>query len=156
MKRLFMSVSVLVLLVAPQFTFAADVDDLKAAEAQLIKALNSLDAAAFASMIHPGSVNYGRDSAFAELAPMENPEATIRTGLQGWFSTVESINITPVNYQYRVVGNTGIVWGHDTASIKPKDGPMKAVQSRMTDTWIKSGGKWLLLMSHNSAIPSGD
>jgi hypothetical protein len=87
---------------------------------------------------------------------MQNAEASARTGLQSFFDTLESLTRTPINLQYRVVGNTGIVWGYETLTYKPKDGPMKTIQSRVTATYTKSGGKWLLLTRHESAIPSGD
>jgi ketosteroid isomerase-like protein len=156
MKRLLISVAVLALLVAPRLTFGADVDDLKAAVERAIKAFNSLDPAPLASTVHPGFVMFDRDSAFADVSPMQNVEASTRTGLQSWFATLESLNITPVNYQYKVVGNTGIVWGYETMTYKPKGGPMQTIQSRVTSVYLKSGGKWLIIMSHSSAIPSGD
>jgi ketosteroid isomerase-like protein len=156
MKRLLISVSVLVLLVAPQFSFGADVDDLKATVEKMIKGMNSLDFAANAPMIYPGRVNFGRDSAFANLAPTENIEATMRANAANALANIESLNITPVDLKYKVVGNTGIVWGYSTVRSKPKDGPQETKQSRMTQTWVKSDGKWLLLMTHASAIPSGD
>jgi ketosteroid isomerase-like protein len=146
----------LVVLVVPQFSFGADVDDLKAAVEQAIRAFNSLNPAPLALAVHPGFVMFDRDSAFADVSPMQNIEASIRSGLQSWFATLESLNITPVNYQYRVVGNTGIVWGYETVTYKPKGGPVQTKQSRVTSTYIKSGGKWLILLNHSSAIPSGD
>ena len=156
MKQLLVSVSVLILLAVPQLTFGADVDDLRAVNESANKAFNSRDSAALAAMVHPGMVFFDRDSAFAEVSPMQNAEASARTGLQSWFDTFESLTIAPVNMQYRVVGYTGIVWGYETLTYKPKDGPMRTIQSRVTSTYIKSGGKWLLLMSHGSAIPSGE
>ena len=138
MKRLLISVGALVLLVAPQLILGADLDDLKAANERMVKAANSLDAAAIASMIHPGFVLFGRDSAFALVAPTEpkQAEATLRTLLQNGFATAESLNTTPVNTQYRVIGNTGIVWGYSTVVTKPKGGPLQTTQSRVTWTWI--------------------
>ena len=61
-----------------------------------------------------------------------------------------------IDMEYAVVGNTGIVWGHASGVFKPKDGPVVTVFSRESYTYVKSGGKWLLLSLHNSRIPSGD
>jgi len=156
MKRLLILSAVLVLLVAPQFVFGTDLDDLKAVNEKAIKAWNTLDAAGLASLLHPGVVAFDRDLAFATVAPMENTQEAMRANYETMFATYESIKVTYVDWQYRVVGNTGIAWGYWTADLKPKDGPARTIQARGTYTWVKSGGKWLLLMGHASALPSGD
>ena len=156
MKRLLVSIAVLALIVAPQFVLGSDLEELKAFQEQMNKAYNSLDAATIASMIYPGSVMFTDNSATANVAPMESTEAILRTALNKSFAALESLTVTPVNMQYRVVGNTAILWGYQTIASKPKDGPLKTRQIRVTYTLIKSGGKWSVLLGHESAIPSGD
>ena len=156
MKRLLIPLAVLVLLPAPQLTFGADVDDLKAAYGQLSKAFTSLDAAAVASMIFPGAVNFDADAAFPAVAPTENAEAQLTNTYKMLLGSLQYFYMAPYNMQFKVVGNTGIVWGHASMYTKPKDGPAQTRHVRMTSTWIKSDGKWMVLMAHGSTIPSGD
>ena len=58
MKRLHVSITILTLLVLPQFALGSDLDDLKAAYANVIQAWNNLDADAIASMEYPGRVSF--------------------------------------------------------------------------------------------------
>jgi ketosteroid isomerase-like protein len=69
---------------------------------------------------------------------------------------LEWLKITLIDYKYRVIGNTGIMWGYFMEEVKPKDGPVSTVYSRVTNTWIKSDGRWRVILAHDSAIPSGD
>ena len=152
MKRSLIWIALLALLVAPQFVLGSDLDDLKAINEKSIKAWSDFDAETLSETVYPGFVLFDRDSAFAEIITVESSAQ----GLKEYFATLESLSITPINYQYKVVGNTGIVWGYEAVTYKAKDGPVRSIQSRVTSTWIKSGGKWLILSSHSSAIPSGE
>ena len=67
---------------------------------------------------------------------------------------VEFYRARMVDAQYVLVGNTGIVCGFIDRARKLKDGAHEFEWSRLTATYIKSGGKWLLLAMHESAIPS--
>ena len=156
MKRLLISIAVLTLLVAPQLAFGDDVADLKAAYEQLNKAFTSLDAAAVASMIHPGAVNFDFGGAFPAVVPTENAEVQLTNMYKMVLGSLEYLFLNPYNVQFKVVGNTGIVWGHIASYAKPKGAPATTSYARTTSTWIKSGGKWLVLMNHASAIPSGN
>jgi len=156
MKRLLLSAAVLLLLVVPQLALGTDLDDFKAASEKFQKAWNSLDAATIASMIYPGSANFDRDANYPSVAPMDpkQTEAVIRANLQGFFAGLESLTIT-INFQYRVEGNTGLLWGFQTVVVKPKVGLTQTNQSRVTSTWMKSGDKWRIILSHVSPMPAG-
>lgn len=157
MRRILISLTVFALLFVPQFVSAGDVDDLKAAWAKAVQDWNSLNAESLIAMRYPGFVNFGYDAAFPEVEPMNITKAQKIEGMKMYLSTVESISINPYNLQYRVVGNTGITWGHYTLNIKLKGQPSWITQhARMTSTWVKSDGKWSIIMVHSSAIPSGD
>jgi len=141
---------------ATDLEISSPVVELRVANEQFITAINSLDSAVIASMIHPEAVNFLRDSAFPDEVPKGVSAETYRAIIKGAFENLESMQETPVNLQYRVIGNTGIVWGYNTIVTKLKGGLVQTKQSRITTTWIKSGGKWLVLCAHLSAIPSGD
>ncbi len=60
--------------------------------------------------------------------------------------------MTHIDVEFRVVENTGIVWGRIQTLTELKDGTRKVVNLRLTATFVKTGGRWLLL-SWQSAIP---
>ncbi len=152
MKRLLLLAMAVSLLIFSQFALAGDVEDLKAAHGQLLKAFMSRDAAAIASMICPGAVNF--ESAFPMLAPEQDTVAQLTNHYTTSLGFVEYLYIVPYNTQYKVVGNTGISWGHATVYEKVKGEKAQARYERLTLTWVKSGGKWLVLMAHTSPLPS--
>jgi len=139
----------------PQYTLGADVDDLKATCEKMVQAFNSFDAHTIAGLDYPGHVGFYVDGSFPEITPIENTVAETAASIQEFFDTLDSLSITLVNPQYRVVENTGIMWGYETASIKYKDGPVRTFHSRITQTFVKKDGKWLLLTIHMSYIPTG-
>ncbi len=153
MKRLFISMTILVLLILPQFTFGSDVDELKAESERWLQAFNSMDADTIAKMTHPGLVVVEANDPFPFVYP--TPE-TFKEALQNWFSTLDSINFTSFNPQYRIVENTGIIWCYSGGRVKPKGGSLVTSYSRMTMTFVKSDGKWRMLMYHFSRFPLDD
>jgi ketosteroid isomerase-like protein len=158
MKRTLITILGLALLVAPQLAFGDDVDDLKDAEGRLFRAMNSFDTATLTSLLHPGAAIFPRDSAFATVVPMQLREIRemMSTVTNSMSQNVELLNINPVNMEYRVIGNVGMVWGYNSVEEKLKDGPPQTTEARISQTWLKTGGIWQLLMMHASAIPSGD
>ena len=72
------------------------------------------------------------------------------------FDSLEFITLNPYNLQYKVVGNTGVVWGYFATNYKAKGQPASTGYVRVTATYVKSDGKWLCLSNHMSAIPLGD
>ena len=156
MRRILMSLTVVALLFIPQFAAADDVADLKAAHTKLFQAVSSLDADTVASMAYPGMVLYGPEAAFPNVMPMEDIKTQLAQGLKQWFSNLEYWEINPYNMQYRVIGNVGLVWGHQTQNQKVKGEPSHRLYLRVTQTWIKENGKWYAVTNHASVIPSGD
>ena len=129
---------------------AGDVDDLKATFEKAVKAYNSQDEVFF-TMVAEEAVIFNPSTPFAVDGKAAYQPATISM----WAAT-ERVTFTPINPQFRVIGTTGIAWGHYTISIKPEDGPMDTNFGRYTVIFAKTGGKWLAVASHYSAIPSGN
>jgi ketosteroid isomerase-like protein len=152
MKRLLISMTILALLIVPQFALGADVDDFKAEVEKYVQAFSSMDASTIGQTAHPGLVVYNTTSPFPTVYP---DSAALSEGMKSYFSTLESLNITYVNPQYRVNGNYGLTWGYQSSVAKPKDGPETSDHYRITMTFIKSGGKWLVSSIHMSKLPSG-
>lgn len=65
-----------------------------------------------------------------------------------------SVTVTPKNPQFRVIDNTGLVWGEYTITTTPKDKPPTTVAVRFTRTYVKSGGQWLLVLYHVAPLPA--
>ena len=128
----------------------ADIDDLAATFEQVVAAINRRDANAYSAFWHDQIVAFPPFSPFAV-----DGKATLRQLAQANFANLESLTFAPINPQCRVIGNTGIVWGHMALTQKPKDGPMRAVFNRFTFIFTKSDGKWLEVAVHASQLPSG-
>jgi hypothetical protein len=110
------------LLFATPVSLAGDLEDVQAVFNQSLKAYNAMDVdGAFASM-HKEAVGFGAAAPFA----VDN-DAVRRQNAKMGFASLESINVTPVNFQFRLF-----------------------------QTYAKSGGKWMLVSSHMSAIPSSN
>jgi len=158
MRRILISLTVIVLLFIPQFASADDLADLKAAQEKVIQAWNKLDALTLISAVYPaGAIVFDYDAAFPSISStagmtQEQLEAVTKNA----FNDLEYVSLTPYNLQYKVVGTTGIVWGYSSMSTKPKGEPVRTQNSRYTSTWVKSDGKWYVICTHISAIPTGD
>lgn len=137
-------------LVAPSAAYGGDIDDLKAAFEQSVAALNERDLDGFLALSHDQGVSFGPNSPFAT----DGKEAS-RQANQALLANHESITITPINPQYRVIGTTGLAWGHMATALKPKDGPAHTVFVRYLWTFAKVDEKWLRVANHLSRLPSG-
>ena len=128
----------------------ADIDELAATFEQMVAAINRRDASAYSSFWHEQIVAFPPFSPFAV-----DGKATLRQVAEANFAQAESVTFTPINPQCRVVGTTGIVWGHLSLALKPKDGPLRAMFNRFTFVFAKADGKWQEVAVHVSALPSG-
>ncbi len=154
MRPVVLTFAAIAFLVAPPTTSGGDMEDLKAATEQLLKALNSRDADAIMALHDDRAIGFAPTSAF----PIDHEQAGKAASLEGWrnlFGDLELFNLTLINPTYRVIGSTGIVVGHGRDVIKPKDGPRETRYRRVTFIFTKSGGKWLRISWHVSPIPSG-
>jgi hypothetical protein len=156
MKRLLISMTILALLVVPQFALCSDVDDLKAANQKMFEAYVSQDAETIGTLVYPGAVAYTDDAAFPFVVSIENAQSETTDLMNTVFSNYDYFVMTPYNMQYKVVGDTGIVWGHITIDTKPTGEPGQTNYLRHISTWIKSDGNWRWITFHNSTIPPGD
>ena len=127
-----------------------EVDDLKARFEQAVALFNARDLAAWATSNHAAVIFFSPHAPFA----VEGKEALLRA-MQALVSQSESISWQIINPQFRVVGNTGVTWGHYSFTIKPHDGPLRTEFARFLLTWVKSEGQWCIVAEHNSRIPSG-
>ena len=125
------------------------VDELRTTAELVISTLNRKDLDTWATLVHEQAVGFYAFSPFA----VEGKTA-LRENFQALLSTMETLTITPLNFQYRVVGDTGYTWGHVVVAFKPKDGPLRVSWAREIMTYAKVGEKWQMVAVHVSAIPS--
>jgi ketosteroid isomerase-like protein len=149
-KRAFLGCLVVFGLLVSTPALAADVDDLKATYEKAVTAYNSHDDAFFGS-VHDACVYYAPYSPFAIKG-----KAAYQKSIKTIWAAMESSTFRAINPQFLVSGSTGVVWGHYALAVKLKDGPMTSTFGRFTVTCAKSDGKWLVVSSHYSAIPSGN
>ena len=149
-KRAFLGCLVVLGLLVSTPALAADVDDLKATYEKAVTAYNNQDDAFFGS-VHDATVYYAPNSPFATKG-----KAAYQKHIKRVWAAMESTTFKPINPQFLVSGSTGVVWGHYALALKPKDGPMRTAFGRFTITCAKSGGKWFVVSSHYSVIPSGN
>ena len=127
-----------------------DIDDLTGTFEQVVAAINRRDAGAYSSFWHEQIVAFPPFSPFAVEG-----KSTLVPLAEANFANAESLSLTPINPQCRVIGNTGIVWGHMSLAVKPKDGPLSATFARFTFIFAKTDGKWQEVAIHASQLPSG-
>jgi ketosteroid isomerase-like protein len=149
-RRAFLGCLVVLGLLISTPALAGDVDDLKATYEKAVKAYNAKDVAWFATFDNK-AVSFHPTTPFAIDGDAQNKQA-----VKTFWSAMDSTVFSPVNTKFRVIGNTGLVWGHYAFANKPKDGGMRTTYGRFTTVCTKSDGKWVIVSSHYSAIPSGN
>jgi ketosteroid isomerase-like protein len=135
--------------------YANDAESLKATHEARLKAIETGDAHVLVSAQHPEGVNFEGHSPF----PSDESERSDDERRRGWeagFDRAERRSFHQINPGYRVIGNTGIVWGHVRITVDPKDGPRATEYRRFTHVYVREGGEWKLVLYHSSAIPTED
>jgi ketosteroid isomerase-like protein len=147
-RQKMLMMAVVAVFVTPLVARSDDLTDLKVAFEQASKAANARDLDANAAYWHDQVVSFGQRSPF----PVDGKPA-LRQFFQTVFANHESFTFTPINPQYRVIGNLGVAWGNYMLALKPKDGPLATSFGRYTVTFLKSGGQWLQEVRHFSLLP---
>ena len=127
----------------------ADIDDLKATFEQVVAAICRRDAGAYSNFWHEQIVAFPPFSPFAVEG-----KGTLRQLAEANFAQNESVTFSPINPQCRVIGSTGIVWGHTALTRKPKDGPLTTLFARFTFIFVKTDGQWREAAVHVSQLPT--
>lgn len=143
----------LIFVLATPCIFASDEDDLKAAFQSAMDELRERNLEGFLSYWHPEAVFLARDRLFAiDRAASDYDEWA--AAVDRFFAKTISAEMMPIDVSYRVIGNTGLVWGRARFSVDPVGGGGSDFDSRITATLLKSGGKWQFISWHASAAPT--
>lgn len=143
-----------VLVFLPSVVIADDLDDLKAAQERYLKAWGARDLDALVEFEGGTSAGFGYTTAFPR--PQSPDKDSFRRALEQYFNVMEFIRITPHTAQFRVLGDTGLVWGHYAQTTKQKSGVVRTVYLRFAHTYMRIDGKWRLVLYHRSLIPNED
>ena len=130
---------------------AGDLEDLEGGFEEILERLNAKDLKGFLNGWHPDAVLMVYDYVF----PVDRADAGEEIWSQifdDFLVSTESIRLIPVDVDFRVVGDTGIVWGTAQNVTELKNGTRQVVNLRLSATFVKTGGRWLLL-SWQSSIP---
>jgi len=138
-------------ILAPQPAIADDLADLKAADGKLFNAWNTSDVEGIFDAWSDTGIWLSDSRAFP-LTHRNLPER--KAYWAKWFET-HSVRMMWYNPQYLVIGNTGLVWGHVTQTAMNKvKGIGKEIYLKMSITYVKSEGKWKVVLCHSSPMPS--
>jgi len=131
--------------------WAGDLEDLDNSFENILEKLNEKDLKGFLAGRHPDAVLMVYDYVF----PVDRADAGEEIWEQifdDFFVATQKIRLTPVDVDFRVVGDTGIVWGRAQTLTEPKGGTREVVSLRLTATFVKTSDRWPLL-SWQSAVP---
>jgi ketosteroid isomerase-like protein len=150
-SRFFIPLMVIAALVfLSQPVIADDLADLKAAHQMYDKAWNTSDVAAVFEVWQDGGiwipVSYG--------FPIVTNSARGIQMFTMWLET-HIFRYSWYKVDYRVIGDTGLVWGVMTTNeIVKATGTGKRRFLKTSMVFMKSEGKWKAVMSHSTQIPS--
>lgn len=139
------------LFVMPSIGHAGNVSSLEEAFENVVERLNEHDHEGFMKVWHPEAVLIVYDYLF----PVDRSDA----GDEVWaeifkdFFTAAKITLTPVDVDFRVVGDTGIVWGLTQTLREPAQGKSEAQTLRVSATFVDIDGVWKLVNWHSSLPP---
>src|SRR5262245_55520913 len=97
-----------------------DLEELKATAEQANQAQNALDLNTWSSLWHDQLVDFPPFPPF-----MVEGKTAVQRMFETLWANTESLVVTQINPQYRVIGSTGLVWGQYTTEFKLKNSPMQ-------------------------------
>jgi len=145
---------ILMFALATPAAVASDEGDLKAAFLKAMDELRDKDLEGFLSFWHPEAVFLARDRLFALDRAASEYDKWARD-VDQFFARTISAEMIPVDVNYRVLGDMGIVWGRARFAVDPVGGGGSDFDSRLTVTLLKTDGKWQIVTWHASAAPTG-
>ena len=133
-----------------QPSMADDLEDLKATHQRYQKAWNTGDLKTAFEIWQDGAIWFPTQQAFPVVT-------NVAMGLKIFTKWLETHTYRRIWYKadYRVIGNTGLVWGVTTETIMSKTkGTGKRSFCKTSMVFIKSEGKWGAVMEHATPIPT--
>lgn len=110
---------------------------------------------AFLDHWHPEAVLFRRNYLFPVDRAKSGADDWART-LDAFFERTVAADFRPANLEFRVIGDTGMVWGTGQFFIDAKEGGGSSQQQRLSAFFARLEGKWKIVHWHASAIPAGE
>ena len=154
MNRRLITIAVIIgtFILMPTIACAGDLDDLKAVVNNGLEGWNTLNAAKYVEGLHGNAVVAGIASPF--FVVRTGKEAT-RASLTAMLANNEILLATPINIEYKIIENVGLVFGNFSTVSKVKDGPIRVDYSRALFVYTKVKGKWQAVASSIAPISVG-
>lgn len=152
LNRIVAFVLILGIMISP--LSAGDVDDLKAAFDQALEYLSQKDLDAFLSIWHPEAVLFSRNA----IHPIDRSKLEDRVWanqFEDFFARIISAGYTQQAVEWRVIGDTGLVWGLTRFAVDPRYQASFEQDTRLTAVFVKVDGEWLILLWNNAPLPEG-
>ncbi len=152
LSRTFVVVLILGVMISP--LSAGDVDDLKAAFDQALEYLSQKDLDAFLSIWHPEAILFSRN----QIHPTDRAKLDDRIWanlFEDFFARIVSAGYTQQAVEWRVIGDTGLVWGLTRLAVDPRFQASFEQDTRLTAVFVKVDGEWLILLWNNAPLPEG-
>ena len=141
-------VAALILLAQP--AIADDLADLKATHQKFVKAWNTGDMETVFQIWQDGGIWLPADRAFPDVTN----SAIGKQMFTKWLET-HMYRSSWHKVDYKVIGDTGLVWGlRATTIIVKATGTGKRFFYKTTFVYVKSEGKWIAVMSHDTPLIS--
>ena len=133
---------------------AADEEELRAAFDSALEALSNKDLGKFLEIWHPQAVLFTRNQTYAiDRAQLDDREWAKL--FEDTFGKVISIGFPQRAVKFRVVGDTGMVWGMTRLAIDTRAGDGFSENTRLTAVFSRHEGAWKILHWNNSPLPRG-
>ncbi len=134
----------------PQPAIADDLADLKATHMRFNRAWNTGDLKTVFEIWQDGGIWLPTNQA----VPLVTSSARGLAMFTKWLETHTYVTMW-YKEDYRVIGNTGLVWGLRTTTIMSKaKGKGKRYFYKTTMVYVKTDGKWEAVMFHDTPLPS--
>lgn len=136
----------------PQAALAGEVEDLeelKGTHMNYMGAVNTGNVELIMGFWVEGGVSFMSDRAFPIVVNITQAKKYLSRILQ-----THRLILIPYKPDYRVIGNTGLVWGHFTQLVINKEkGVGKRRFLKFSFTYVKSEGKWKIALFHATPMP---
>lgn len=152
-RTIFFTTAIILMAFSP--ICAGESEELKGQFERVVEELNQRDLEGFLSHWHREAVFYLGDYMF----PVDLTEMDPADWAQIWkdfFAATREITFTPVDLEYRVLDNIGMVWGLGQLLVDPLQGPSFSRNVRLTVTLSQGKGAWKIINWHSSPAPENN
>ena len=108
---------------------------------------------ALAATIEGDAVGFGY---FGNALRRIDDVAGWRRRMRAWLDTLEDLDYEPIDRELRVIGDTGLEWGHYRERQVRSGGVVRRDHvGRYSYTWVRGPKGWRIVSYHRSALPDG-